>query len=94
MPRLMQHTSLEAFDSVQAVIPKNRDRVMALIHLMGDFGISSHEIVEHAGILLQTVSGTLRGLAVDGLIEHNGEYATSPSGRRAMRWVATEKAKS
>lgn len=90
-----QQTSREAWESILPVSAMlNRDIMTALSEAAQD-GRGPLTCQQIEGALKrehQSVSGNLRHLVEDGLVEKSGLFSETRSGRRAIRWRPTLRA--
>lgn len=60
--------------------------ILETIEAAGDAGIICADIEQTIGREHQAVSGNLRHLAEDGLVESTGTHGLTPRGRKAIKW--------
>lgn len=87
-----QQTSREAWDSMVPVTAHLNRQIMGALSAAARDGrgpLTCQAVEEAIGRDHQAVSGNLRHLVEDGLVEASGEYGTTRSGRRAIRWRIT-----
>lgn len=83
-------TSREAAQELYPHVARLEALVLESIRQAGAFGMCDHEIEARTGLIHQTASARRRGLVLKGLVKDSGERRTTPSGRKARVWVASQ----
>ncbi|MER8640979.1 hypothetical protein [Mesorhizobium sp. M1252] len=84
---MIQETSREAYASILPVSAKMAQDVLNQLAQNPD-GITSQAIGDNIGREHHSVSGTMRGLVLDGHAKASGRFGQTRSGRKAILWVA------
>lgn len=94
-PHSGPETSIEAAESLsEPTLARLEAKVLEAIRAAGVNGLCDHEGAELTGLAQNTYRPRRRALALMGLVAEGGRTRMTPSGRRAVVWMANLQVKS
>lgn len=87
---MTQQTSLDAWDAIQASLPRRRGYVLGLLRSFGTAGATADQLVEACNARSHNaVAPRLTELSNQGLIVDSGKRRTTRSGQLSIVWELT-----